>query len=534
MHCFELICHKDGDMNDSAIKGFTLRKKMLMLVAIVNITFTGIFTGYLFHAQKNAIMKDIDHKLLMSALAVRHILPEGFHNKINADSSVTPVDYMENVRSLSQYAKEAGITYLYTILKSGDKLVFTSTSATDKELQENSVDPFFTEYKDASEAMLNSFNNKNILYEEYQDKYGNFRSVIIPVTLPDGRVYILGADMDVSEVRALIAQGTRNGFVIGALLLFMSMAISLLVLQPFTTSIIKVKEQVDRIIRNQDLTGNIEVTSNDEIGSISRDINALLLFTRDIVTRLKDSSSSIAKTSEGLASNSSDLSSRTRNQNEAIVLTSGTLQELAGVINRNTENAIGVESSLKEFNEAVHERIALITDVTASMSEIHSSSAQIEKIIGVINEIAFQTNLLALNASVEAARAGEAGKGFSVVADEVRNLASKTAESSRDIQQIVHGNIGATKNGMDLVNETAEFFHSVIEQISGIADKISQIADGSREQSNGIEQINVALSRAREILERDMDLARVLSGSGKALHVSVNAMDELISTFKCT
>jgi methyl-accepting chemotaxis protein len=514
--------------------GFTVKNKMLLLVAVVNLTFTGIFTGYLYYAQRGAIMRDIDHKLLTSALAIRHILPDGYHGSISSASSVSPAEYMKNVNRLSLYAKEAGVTYLYTIMQSGDQLVFTSTSATDKEFQENSIDPFFTAYDDASGPMKDAFRTKNILFEEYQDKYGNFRSVIIPVTMTDGRTYLLGADMDISAVKTLVSQGTRTGFAIGVLLLFLSMMISLLVLKPFTTSIIRVKEQVDRIIGDQDLTRDIEVRSNDEIGSISRDINTLLELARGVISQLKISSSRMSTTSEALASSSSDLASRSNEQNEAMVRTSTTLHDLADVINRNTGDAVDVEASLKEFNSTIHERIALINNVTASMSEINSSSAQIQQIVSVINEIAFQTNLLALNASVEAARAGEAGKGFSVVADEVRNLARRTAESSRDIQQIVHGNIDATKNGMELVKETARFFHSVIEQISGIGEKMSHIAGGSLEQSRGIEQINEAIARTRQILERDVDLVRVLSGSGQDLHASVNAMERLVSSIKCS
>jgi methyl-accepting chemotaxis protein len=523
-----------GLMMKSRIHGFTLKRKMLALVAVVNLMFTGIITGYLYHSEKSSIMKDIDHRLLGSALAIRHILPEDYNRRVTSASSVSPDEYMKHVRELSAYAKETGVTYLYTLVKQGDKLYFTSTSATDKEFQENAIDPFFTEYADATDNMKTTFSTGRVLFEEYEDKYGNFRSVIIPVTLPDGRVYLMGADINISEVETLVAQGTKNGFIIGIILFIASMLISILVLKPFTASIMSVKEQVDSIIENKDLTKNIMVHSNDEIASISRDINALLELTRGIITQLKESSSRISKTSEDLASNGSDLASRTNAQNEAVLRASTTLHDLAGVINANTEGAIGVESSLKEFNSAVHERVTLITDVTASMSEINASSIQIEQIVGVINEIAFQTNLLALNASVEAARAGDAGKGFSVVADEVRSLASRTAESSRNIQQIVHGNIDATRNGMELVNETAAFFHSVIEQISGIGDRITHIAEGSRQQSSGIMQINEELARTRTMLEHDMDLVRVLSGSGQDLHADVNAMEDLISTFKCT
>jgi methyl-accepting chemotaxis protein len=513
-------------------EGLTFRLKMFLLVAAVNILLTGVFAGYLYHVQKKELLTGIDDKLRTSALAVRYILPGGFHDRVLGPASVSPEEHMDNVRKLSRYAKEAGVVYLYSIMEHQGKLVFTSTSATDKELREGAVDPYFTVYDDATEGMRNSFKDKKAFFEEYQDKYGNFRSVIIPVTAPGNRVYLVGADMDISSIHSLVVQNMTHALLAGLVLFMFSMAVSIIVIRPFTASISLMKKQVGDIIESHDLTRDVDVRSSDELGSIAGAVNELLEFTRSIISRMERSTATISTTSENLSANSLELISRTRDQGDAIMETSRTLEGLIQAINRNTSTAVQVESPLKDFHEAVHERLALITDVTDSMSEIQKSSAQIEKIVGVINEIAFQTNLLALNASVEAARAGDAGKGFSVVADEVRSLSLKTALSSRDIQQIVQGNINATRKGMKLVNETSDFFHVIIDQISDISQRVSRITDGCREQSNGIGHINETLERTRSILNRNTDLAKTLSNSGHDLHASVLAIDELIRSYK--
>ena len=177
-------------------------------------------------------------------------------------------------------------------------------------------------------------------------------------------------------------------------------------------------------------------------------------------------------------------------------------------------------------------RMSLINEMNDSMREIAVSSVRIEKIIDVMNEIAFQTNLLALNASVEADRAGDAGKGFSVVAEEVRNLARKTAESSQDIEQIVHKNIDATRKGLDLVTETSDFFQVISEHITVIVAKISDITQVSLEQSAGIEYINAAIARTKDILEHNTDLAGMLSESSRELQSSVVSLEESIESLK--
>jgi methyl-accepting chemotaxis protein len=168
------------------------------------------------------------------------------------------------------------------------------------------------------------------------------------------------------------------------------------------------------------------------------------------------------------------------------------------------------------------------------MKEIAVSSVRIEKIIDIMNEIAFQTNLLALNASVEADRAGDAGNGFSVVAEEVRNLARMTAESAQDIEQIVHKNIDATRKGLDLVTETYDFFQVITEHITVIAAKVYGITQVSLEQSAGIEYISAAIARTKDILEQNTDLAGMLSESSRELQAKVFSLEESIVSLKDT
>jgi methyl-accepting chemotaxis protein len=230
--------------------------------------------------------------------------------------------------------------------------------------------------------------------------------------------------------------------------------------------------------------------------------------------------------------NSALLASYAQDQNEVVSETSKTLEDLALVIGRTIEGSASVETELKSFNETVCARMSLINEMNDSMRQIHVSSVGIEKIVGVMNEIAFQTNLLALNASVEADRAGNAGKGFTVVAEEVRNLACKTTESSQDMEQIIHKNINVTRKGLEIVTETSDFFRVSIEQINEIASRISEITEQSKEQSAAIEYINGAIARINDILDHNTNLAGMLSESFRELQASVVSLEEIIEPFK--
>jgi methyl-accepting chemotaxis protein len=152
-----------------------------------------------------------------------------------------------------------------------------------------------------------------------------------------------------------------------------------------------------------------------------------------------------------------------------------------------------------------------MTELTRSMKEITKASEQTQKIVKSIDEIAFQTNLLALNASVEAARAGEAGAGFAVVADEVRNLAMRAKESARDSSNLIEDIVHKVKSGEQLVNVTSTAFGQVTSSSDKVVILMEEIATASREQSQGISQVNSAIAEMSSTTQQNAGNAENLS-----------------------
>ncbi len=280
-----------------------------------------------------------------------------------------------------------------------------------------------------------------------------------------------------------------------------------------------------------DFTARIAVHKRDEIGELRTFYNRLIEVLQGIIVRVKSSSGEVHHMTEEVTAGSEELATRTSEQAASITETSTTLESFTAIVRRNSQNAEEVSTTLLEFNEDVQNKQELIHNVTKTKREIDDSSKKIENIINVINDISFQTNLLALNAAVEAARAGEAGRGFAVVASEVRNLAQKTAESSKTIQEIVTRNVESTRKGMDLVGETSTFFSSILQVMQTLVDKVEQITQGSREQSTGIEQIQDAISQLENVINQNAALVEEFSGMGKKMKGSAGELLDLVRDF---
>ncbi|MGE5344260.1 MAG: methyl-accepting chemotaxis protein [Candidatus Omnitrophota bacterium] len=280
-----------------------------------------------------------------------------------------------------------------------------------------------------------------------------------------------------------------------------------------------------------DLSRHIEIESRDEMGELGISLNHAMEQLGTLVRHVKDASSEIIHSSDELAAGIADLASKTNQQAAAITETSATLEQFSSHVKQNSAFAIDLKMSMESFNHEISANHELVKDVNVTMIDINDSSRKIDDIVNVINDISFQTNLLALNAAVEAARAGEAGRGFAVVAAEVRNLAQKTAESSKTIQEIISRNVESTQRGMELVGKTSDSFNKIVAMMEELSQKIHQISHASNEQASGIEQINQTISQIENVVSQNAALNEEFAATGKQVKANASELQELIRQF---
>ncbi|RXJ66402.1 chemotaxis protein [Halarcobacter ebronensis] len=191
----------------------------------------------------------------------------------------------------------------------------------------------------------------------------------------------------------------------------------------------------------------------------------------------------------------------------ALEETAAALEEITSNISQNTQNVVKMSTYANELTQSASEGHKLATETTISMDEINNEVKAINDAITVIDQIAFQTNILSLNAAVEAATAGDAGKGFAVVAQEVRNLASRSAEAAKEIKSLVENATQKANSGKDIAAKMIDGYNGLNQNISKTIELISDVESASKEQLSGIHQINNAIAQLDKQTQENNSIA---------------------------
>jgi methyl-accepting chemotaxis protein len=283
-------------------------------------------------------------------------------------------------------------------------------------------------------------------------------------------------------------------------------------------------------IADGDLTVDVNVRSDNDL--LGKKLYEMVHNNNDMISNIATTSEQVAVGARQVSDASMALSQGATEQASAIEELTASLEQISSQTHLNAKNANQANQLAVTAKESAVKGNEQMKEMLKAMVDINESSANISKVIKVIDDIAFQTNILALNAAVEAARAGQHGKGFAVVAEEVRNLAARSANAAKETTDMIEGSIKKAEGGTRIARETADALNSIVVGVEKVAGLVGDIATASNEQALGISQINQGIAQVSQVVQTNSATSEESASASEQLSSQASALKETIGRFK--
>mgnify|MGYP001118469943 CR=1 FL=1 len=503
----------------------SLKIKITLIISILMIATTVFISTFVYYNSVSLLRESIGGLARDIATNARNNIDPVAFAKVKevallqgSKKAMALPEYQKIRNDLNSFKKTHGLVYLYTaILTDQGEVAYLIDGYDEKTPKDDVSFPLDIETETVPEMKKALTSQKDVVGELSSSNWGSLISTYSPITTNDGQFLgIIGADFDGTKIFNEINQNKKIVIMVTSIISLVSIAISYLIASSITKPIYVLMKTVEQVIEGN-LTVNVPISSNNEIGKLSSSLQRMIEYLREMIRLLKGNAHAVNHTSSVLFSNTSSIQEMTKHAEESVteLKHKSLLQQHA--IESESHNLTHVQEKMNtihlytnevdatnhEINELAKQGQKKMDETVSKMSLIyetnketvetvrllHEKSIQIEQIVDFIQEIASQTNLLALNASIEAARAGDAGRGFAIVADEVKKLANQSQLSGdniahliKDIQQSIEQTVHImSKNSLHIqegnasTEETKTMFSYIIHAFNELNQKIETV-----------------------------------------------------------
>lgn len=389
-------------------------------------------------------------------------------------------------------------------------------------LMDDGVKPLFAPLADGDVKLYHDFLGMTTLSLE-KDLYG----ALVGLNAHQQRIIDQAYEKEANQYQLVIQLVSVAMLACLAIALLTYAFLSRMVLRPLRLA----GGHFDRIAGG-DLTQRVDVISKNEIGVLYEAMRRMQESLTRTVSIVRQGVEEINLGSHEIFLGNTDLSSRTEQQAAALQQTAASMEELASTVRQNTENAEQADKLAKSASEVAVRGGQAVSAVVTTMDDISVSSIKMSEVVSVIDGIAFQTNILALNAAVEAARVGEQGRGFAVVAGEVRSLAQRSAQAAKEIKEQIEDSLLKVQSGTKLANDAGNIMQEVVGSVQGVTSIMGEISSASHEQSDGIAQVNQAVTEMDGVVQQNAALVEQAAAAAGSLEEQAARLTEAVAVFK--
>jgi methyl-accepting chemotaxis protein len=280
-----------------------------------------------------------------------------------------------------------------------------------------------------------------------------------------------------------------------------------------------------------DLTYRLTAEVHEDFAALKHDFNQTVQAMHKTLMDIVETATSITQSAGEFSQSSQDLAQRTERQTTTLEASASEISAVTQSVSEGAESTRSAMTFVAEARDSALTSQDVVKTATSAMGNIETSSQQVTSIIEVMDDIAFQTNLLALNAGVEAARAGEAGRGFAVVAAEVRGLAQRSSEASRQIKELIEKSSREVEHGTQMVAETGSVLLKIKDQVESVSNVMADISSGSEDQFSRISQINEQIQTLDSVTQENSMMVEKLNNASLILNQDARSLMELVDAF---
>ncbi|GGP51437.1 methyl-accepting chemotaxis protein [Shewanella saliphila] len=457
-----------------------------------------------------------------------------------------PLDDMVSLLA-SFKIEDSGFIYLVDI--KGDVKLHQDTSQIGKATLSNL-------YPNANTNSLLNKNDFNLIKADV-----NGQHMLIASSYIKSMDWYLVAQVPEAEVFALLEESAYQILLWTVLIAAVFIVIAISVAGSVSRPIAQVAEMFRNIGEGEgDLRQRLPVNGEDEIAQLARGFNSFISKIQQTVVEVADTSQQLGLSAVDVSNQAHQTLDDSHLQKDRTMMVVAAINEMGATVNEIAANAAQAAVTARDADTESVDGQKVVTRARSTINQLSIDVAQVGEVIeslathtksigsilDVIRAISEQTNLLALNAAIEAARAGEAGRGFAVVADEVRNLASRTAASTNEVQTMIDKlqseasravnamaqSSSRSKEGVTAVDEASQSLSGISERIAQISDMNIQVAAATEEQSTVVEDINRNVTEINDITQRTSDTAQAAAEASKALNQLASRLDVLVARFK--